>query len=179
MKKTGFILIATAFLLGSGFLKKNEDGSYAADTASLTKAADEMKEEAGAASAKAIEAAKKKAASMKIPSEEIIADLSKTAEQLKEKVAGMDSATVMAYMGQYSTVLAETQAKITDLTAQVKELNFKDKFTAKGKELKNQLATVTDQFSGLKEQCNVYMEKLQSYGIDPAAFGVDLSAYGL
>ncbi len=179
MKKIGLVIITAAFVFSSGFFKKNEDGSYAADTAGLTKAANEMKAEAGALSEKTIEAAKKKAAAMKVPSEEIIADLSKTTEQLKQKMAGMDTATVMAYMGQYSTVFAETQKKITDLSTQVKDLGWKDKLGSKGKELKGQLATYTDQFNGLKDQCTVYVDKIKSFGIDPAAYGVDLSAYGL
>jgi len=190
MKKIGLVLVTAAFVFSCGFFGKNKDGSVSTDVSSLTKKADEMgaqakaemdkvSQEAGELSAKAMEAAKKKAASMKISSEEIIGDLDKTVDQLKQKVSGMDSATVMAYVSQYSTVFSDTQNKISELTGQVKNLKWTEKLGSKGKELKGQLATYTDQFKALKNQCTVYVDKFKSYGVDPAALGIDLSAYGL
>jgi hypothetical protein len=190
MKKIGFIIMATAFICGSGFLKKSEDGSYSVDTsgvekqaadaaASASAQADKLSAKASGMSAGATEQIKAAAAKLSVSKEEIMADLKKPMDQVKTKVAAMDAINLTAYLSQYSNVLSETQQKVTDYTQQVKDLKFTQKFGKKAKELKAQLAQYTDQYSGLKDQCSVYMEKLNSFGFDPAALGIDLSAYGL
>lgn len=175
----GITLLAIAFISGSGFLKKNEDGSTSLDTASLTKAAADATAQTESMSQQAMEKIKAAAAKIEVKPEEILADLAKPAEEIKQKVAGMDAANLMAYVNQYSNVFKDTQGQITDYAEQVKSLKFTEAFSAKGKELKSQLSTYTDQLSGLKEQCSHYVTALKGYGIDPAAFGMDLSAYGL
>lgn len=190
MKKLGLIIVTTAFVCGSGFFNKGEDGSYSVDTsavekqasdatAAATAEADKLKKKADGMSEAANIKIKEAAAKINVPKEEIIADLSKSVDEIKTKVSAMDPVKLTAYLYQYKNVLAESQEKITDYTQQVKDLKFTQKFSAKAKELKAQLAQYTDQYSSLKEQCSVYMDKLNSFGFDPAALGIDLSAYGL
>lgn len=178
MKKFGLLVITTAFLFGNGFLK-NEDGSISTDISDISKTADAATQQAKAMTAKAAEKAKKAAESINVSSEEIIGDLGKSMDEIKQKVAGMDPAKLVAYLNQYNDVFANTQNQMKGITAQIKELKWTEKFGAKAKDLKNQLATYTDQAKGLKEQCAFYIEKLESYGLDLSAYGIDLSAYGL
>ena len=188
MKKLGLLLITTAFILGSGFFKKKEDGSYDTDTlkkqasevsAQATAEADKISKQAGEMSEKAIKKAKKAAASMDVKQEEILADLNKSLAEIKQKVAGMDTAKLVAYANKYTEVFADNKNQIADYTAKLKDLKWTEKLGSKGKELKGQLKDYQAQYEGLKGQCTVYMNKLKSCGIDPAAFGIDLSAYGL
>lgn len=190
MKKIGMILTAAAFVCSSGFFNKSEDGSYSIDTSGIEKQAndaaaaasakaDEVSKQAGEYSAKAIETIKAQAAKLDISKDEIIADLAKPLDEIKTKAAGMDPAKLTAYLGQYSSILTDTQAKVAAYTQQVKDLKWTQKMSAKGKELKAQLETYTNKFNGLKEQAEVYLTSLKGLGLDPAALGIDLSAYGL
>lgn len=190
MKKFGLLLMATAFICSSGFFKKSEDGSYAVDTSAVEKQAndaaaaaaakaDELSKQAGDMSAKALEKIKSEAAKLKVSKEEILADLAKPLDDIMTKVSTMDPVKLTAYLNQYSNVFTDTKQKVADYSRQVKDLKWTQKFSKKGKELKSQLAQYNKQFSGLKEQCSVYLDKLESFGFDPAALGIDLSAYGL
>ncbi len=180
--------MAAAFVLGSGFFKKNEDGSYDTDamkkqasevTAQATAEADKISKQADEMSEKAVKKAKKTVASMDVKKEEILADLNKSLAEIKQKVSGMDTAKLVAYANKYTEVFADNKDQIADYTAKLKDLKWTEKMGSKGKELKEQLEGYQAQYEGLKGQCTVYMNKLKSYGIDPAAFGIDLSAYGL
>ena len=190
MKKVGLILMTTAFICGSGFFKKSEDGSYSVDTSAVEKQAndaaaaastkaDELSKQAGDMSAAAIEKIKEQAAKFTVPKDEVVADLSKSMDDIKAKVAAMDPVKLTAYLNQYTTVFSETKAKVAKYAQEVKDLKWTQKWSKKGKELKSQLTQYNKQFSGLKEQCTLYLDKLESYGFDPAALGIDLSAYGL
>jgi uncharacterized coiled-coil DUF342 family protein len=181
---------AAAVLFCTGFFKKDKDGNIGVDTSGIEKQAndatakasaemDKAKKQADTVRANAAEKAKKAAESITVKKEEIIADLDKNIDEIKTKVAGMDTAKLIAYANTYGDVFADTQNKINEYTAQVKDLKFKEKFSAKGKELKNQLSTYKGRFDGLKEQCKLYTDKLESYGMDLSAYGLDLSAYGL
>ena len=190
MKKVGLVLVAVAFVFGCGFLKKSDDGSYALDTAEAEKKANEAaatanaevekySKQAGEMTDAAIAKIKEAAAKISVPKEEVIADLDKSLDDIKKKVAAMDPAKVIAYLDQYNNVFKDTQAKVADYTQQVKDLKWTQKFSKKGKELKANLEKYNDQFAGLKKQAEVYLAQLKSFGLDPAAFGIDLSAYGL
>lgn len=190
IKKIGFSVVAAAFVFSSGFMKKGEDGSFSLDTAAVEKKATEVSAQASAeadklagqaadAAASAMEQIKAAAAKYSVSEEEIMADLSKSTDAIKAKVSAMDPAKLVAYLDTYQAVFAGTQDKVAEYTAQVKDLKWSEKFSAKGKELKSQLTQYNAQFSGLKEQCGVYMEKLKSYGTALEAYGIDLSAYGL
>lgn len=190
MKKAGIVLMAAAFVCSSGFLKKGENGDYALDTSNIemqaadavntaSAKAEEASQKAGELSAMAIEKIKAEAAKLNISAADITADLAKPLEEIKTKVAAMDPAKLTAYLGQYSSLFEDTQAKVASYTQQVKDLKWTQKFTAKGREVKAQLAQYTDQLNGLKEQAAMYLTTLKGYGLDPAALGIDLSAYGL
>ena len=190
MKKAGIILITTAFVCSSGFLKKDKDGNYGVDTSGIEKQANDAAAAASAEvdkaaksaeemQAKAVEKIKAEAAKINVSKDEIMADLAKPMDDIKTKVAAMDPEKLTAYLNQYGAVFADTQTKVTEYTQQVKDLKFTEKFSAKGKELKAQLSQYTDQFNGLKEQAEVYMSSLQGLGFDPAMLGIDLSPYGL
>ncbi|MDF7807688.1 hypothetical protein P4E94_09590 [Pontiellaceae bacterium B12219] len=190
MKKFGCIIMATAFICSSGFFKKSEDGSYSVDTSAVEKKAadaaasasaqaDKLTAAASDMTAGATEQIKEAAAKYKVSKEEIMADLEKPLEQIKTKIASMDAAKLTSYLGEYGSVLSETKQKVADYTQQIKDLSFTQKFGSKAKELKSQLAQYSDQYSGLKEQCSLYMDKLKSFGFDPSSLGIDLSAYGL
>jgi hypothetical protein len=152
MKKLSILILAGAFVFGSGFFKKGEDGSYSVDTSGIEKKASDA---AAAASTKADDLSKQ--------AEEISA---KAIEKIKTEAAKIN-------------VLSNTKTKMADYTQQAKNLNFFQKFSTKGKELKAQAEKYTSQFDGLKNQCSVYTEKLTALGITPAALGIDLSEYGL
>ncbi|QBG49188.1 hypothetical protein EGM51_17955 [Verrucomicrobia bacterium S94] len=190
MKNLGIVLMAAAFICSSGFLKKGEDGSYSVDTSGIEKKAneaaaaasakaDEVTKQAETLSTKAVEKIKEQAAKLSVSKEEVLADLQKPLKDIQAKVATMDPAKLTAYLGQYSSVFADTQSKVTAYSQQVKDLKWYEKFSTKSKELKTQLSEYSNQFSGLKEKAGVYLEKLKGYGLDPAALGIDLSAYGL
>ncbi len=179
MKKIGLLIVAVAFVLSSGFLNKNKDGSLSLDKAGLAKEAEKATQKAQTFTADAMEKAKKAAASIDVSKEEIIADLGKSVDQMKQKVSGMDPAKLVAYLNQYRNVLTDTQKEVTEYTTQVKDLKWTEKFGAKGKDLKNKLANYSGQLKGLKEQCGFYISKLESYGVDLSSYGIDLSAYGL
>ena len=166
MKRTGTLLIAIAFIIGSGFWGKDKnDKTTLPDTASLTESADAM-------SQAAIEKTKKAAAKINVESAELIADLGKTTEEIKQKIAGMDQAKTLAYVNQYKQVFLEKKDEIAAATTELKEIPWKEKLGEKSKALKNQITEYSTQLNGLKEQSAFYLEKLESYG-------VDLSAYGL
>ncbi|MDF7800844.1 hypothetical protein P4C99_15320 [Pontiellaceae bacterium B1224] len=190
MKKIGLTIVMTAFLCSSGFFKKGEDGSYSVDTSAVEKKAtdaaavasakaDELSKQAGDLSSAAIEKIKEQAAKFTVPKDEVVTDLSKSMDDIKAKVAAMDPVKLTAYLNQYTTVFTDTKAKVADYTQQVKDLKWTQKWSKKGKELKEQLKQYNTQFSGLKEQCTLYLDKLESLGLDPASLGIDLSAYGL
>ena len=190
MNKSGLILAAAAFICCSGFFKKSDDGSYSVDTSGIEKQAndaaasanaeiDKASKQAEEYSAKAIEKIKSEAAKLDVPKEEILADLKKPLEEIQAKATAMDPAKLTAYLNQYSHVFADTQAQVADYTQQVKDLNWTEKMSSKGKELKAQLEQYTSQFSSLKEQADLYMNTLSGFGLDPAALGIDLSEYGL
>jgi hypothetical protein len=177
--KPSVFIAVVAFVVGSGFLKQNADGTTSLDTSGLAKAAADATGQAETMTADAVAKAKKAAESITVKKEEILADLDKPLEEIKQKVAGMDAARLVAYAGKYGEVFADSQAKIADYTDQLKALKWTEKLGEKGKEIKGQLATYTDQFAGLKQQAGLYMDKIKATGIDPAAYGIDLSAYGL
>ncbi len=190
MKNIGIILTAAAFICSSGFLNKDKDGNYSVDTSGIEQKAndaaaaanaqiDDATKQAEAYSAKAIEKIKTEASKIKVSKEEIITDLAKPMDDIKTKIAAMDPVKLTAYISQFSSVLGETQTKVSEYTQQVKDLKFTEKFGAKAKELKTKLGTYTNQLSGLKEQAGLYMNTLKGFGLDPAALGIDLSAYGL
>jgi poly-D-alanine transfer protein DltD len=172
MKKMMTIAFAVAFVFASGFLGKNEDGSISVDTADLSAQAEAM-------SAKAVEKAVKAAESINVSKDEILGDLGKSMEDIKKKVGEMDPARLIAYLNQYSSVLSDTQKQVADYAAQIKDLKWTKKFSAEARELKGQLKNYTARFDQLKTQATAYIEKLESYGIDLAACGIDLSAFGL
>jgi uncharacterized coiled-coil DUF342 family protein len=190
MKKIGLIIMATAFVCGSGFFKKSEDGSYSVDTSAIEKQASNATASATAQASKltaaasdmtagATEQIKEAAAKYNVSKEEIMADLSKPLDEIKTKLASMDAIKLTSYITEYSSVLSETKQKVADYTEQVKDLKWTEKWSAKAKELKAKVTQYSDQYSGLKEQCSLYMDKLKSFGFDPSSLGIDLSAYGL
>lgn len=180
MKKLGLLIMAVAFVLGSGFLGKDKDGSVAVPGMDeISKQAGEATKQAEAMTQEAAEKAKKAAASINVKTEEIMADLDKTIDEMKAKVAGMDKARLVAYASKYTDVFADTQDQIAALKGKLKDLKWTEKLGAKGRELKKQISTYNEQFKGLKQQCGLYIDKLESYGVDLSAYGIDLSAYGL
>ena len=78
----------------------------------------------------------------------------------------------MAYADQYKNVLLEKKDQIADLTGQLKGLSMTEMMGDKAKLIKDQITLYSDQFAGLKDRYSIYLEKLES-------FGVDLSAYTL
>lgn len=183
MKRIGLLIVAAAFVFSSGFLKKNADGTFSADTAALEKKANELaaqaSEKGGQVAKDAMEKMKKAAAKYTVNEDEIMGDLSKGADAIKQKVAAMDPAKLIAYLSKYKDVLKGSMQNVTETNQQVSELNWMQKFSKKGKELKAQTSKYKEQFNGLKEQAKIYVEKLESYGISFADLGIDLSAYGL
>ena len=190
MKKTSILILSVAFVCGSGFFKKDKDGNYAVDTASIEKQAGDVKAQAAveadklakkaeASAAKMQEQVKKAAEKYNVKEEEILADLGKSTAELKTKVANMDKAKVVAYLSKYKDVFAGTEGKIAEYKEQVKNLKWTQKYSAKGKELKSSLNQYNNQFKGLKTQASVYVDQLEGYGINLADYGVDLSKYGL
>lgn len=190
MKNIGIMLTAAAFVCCSGFLNKDKDGNYSVDTSGIEQQAndaaaaanteiDKAAKQAEAYSAKALEKIKTEAAKIKVSKEEIMVDLEKPIEDIKTKVSAMDPAKLTAYLGQYSNVITDAQKQVADYTQQVKDLKWTQTFSKKGKELKTQLEKYTNQFSTLKEQAGLYMNTLKGFGLDPAALGLDLSAFGL
>jgi hypothetical protein len=98
--------------------------------------------------------------------------LSQSVEQVKEKVAGFDKAQLLAYADQYKTVLLDKKDQIANLTEQLKGLSMTDMMGEKSKQIKDQMAQYTGDITALKERYSVYLQQLET-------FGVDLSAYGL
>ena len=190
MKKTGLILMAVACICSCGFFKKGKDGSYSIDTSEIDKQASNVTATANAEidkaskkseeyKAKTIAKIKAEAEKVAVSKEEVLAELEKPVEDIKTKAAALDPAKLTAYLYQYSHVIADSQAKVADYTQQVKDLKFTQKFSKEGKELKAQLDNYTTQFNDLSEQASVYLNSLKGFGLDPAALGIDLSAYGL
>lgn len=190
MKYLSVMMIATAFVFSSGFFKKGEDGSYSVDSAAVEKTtadakamasaeADKLAEKAEATKEEMIAKAKKAAEKYNVKEEEVLGDLGKSKEELKAKVANMDTAKLVAYLSKYKDVFSGTEGKIADYKEQVKNLKWTQKYSAKGKELKASAKKYTDQYNSLKTQASVYVDKLESYGVDLSAYGIDLSKYGL
>lgn len=188
MKRFGIILIASAFVFSSGFFKKSEDGSYSIDTTSIekkttdaieTKATAEAEKMAATSTSEMVAAAKKAVAQYDITDEEILADLAKTKDEIVAKVAAMDKTKLIAYLSKYKEVFAGTEGKMAEYTKQIKNLSITQKYSAKGKELKASMKKYTDQYDSLKTQAAVYVEKLESYGVNLSSYGIDLSKYGL
>ena len=179
MKNITALLIATAFLCGSGFFKQNEDGSVGIDTSSLTQKAGEAAKQTEALSQDAIEKIKAAAAKIAVPKEELVSDLALPIDAIKQKVGGMDTAHLVAYLNQYGSVFEDTQAQIANYAQQVKGLKMTEAFGAKGKELKAELAKYTNQLNGLKEQCSIYADALKAYGVDLSAVVPALSSFGM
>ena len=165
MKKLGLVLMTAAFVLGSGFLKKNEDGSYSADTAELSKQADAVAKDASSKT-------KEAAAAITVKTDEIMADCNKSVEDMKQKLATMKKDHLLAYTEKYKTLLAGKTDEINAVKQQIKNLKWTEKFGAKSKELKGQLSEYKGQYDALKEKYDLYVGKLKG-------MGVDLSAYGL
>ena len=190
MKKTSILILTVAFVCGSGFFKKDKDGNYAVDTAGIEKQANEVKAQAAVEADKLAKKAETSAAEMQenikkatekylVKEKEVLADLGISTAELKTKVAHMDKAKVVAYLSKYKEVFSNTEGKIAEYKEQVKNLNFTQKYTAKGKELKASLNKYTDQFKGLKTQASVYVDQLKGHGINLSDYGIDLSKYGL
>jgi len=183
MKKLGLLILATAFVFGTGFLKKNEDGSTSLDTASLqkqadkatAKAQDEMEKaatQAEAAKQKAIEETKKAVEKINVKAEDIKADLAMSADQIKAKIDTFKEDQLLAYAEKYKAMFAEKKAQVADYTQKVKDLKWTEKWSKKGRELKSQLKEYKGQLGTLGEQYQVYADKLKAMDIDLSSFGL-------
>ena len=168
MKQIIFYALATSLAFSAG-CKKGEDGTTemmsAEEVADKTQAVAVQTTEKAAEVTAAVSAITVKAA-------DVMGDLNQSVEQIKEKVAGFDKTQVLAYAGEYKNVLLEKKDQIADLTGQLKGLSMTEMMGDKAKVLKDQIAQYSDQFNGLKDRYSIYLQKLES-------FGVDLSAYTL
>ena len=172
MKQIIFYALAAGLAISAG-CKKGEDGTTemmsSEEVVETTQAvAVQTTEKAAEVSAQA-EAA---VSAITVKAEDVMGDLNQSVEQIKEKVAGFDKTEVLAYADQYKNVLLEKKDQIADLTGQLKGLSMTEMMGDKAKLIKDQITLYSDQFAGLKDRYSIYLEKLES-------FGVDLSAYTL
>ena len=172
MKQIVFYALAAGLALSAG-CRKGEDGTTemmsAEEVADTTQAAAVQATEKAAEVTEQAEAA---VSAVAVKAEDVMADLNQSVEQIKEKVAAFDKTQVLAYAEQYKNVLLEKKDQIAELTGQLKGLSMTEMMGDKAQALKDQIAQYTDQFAALKERYSVYLEKLET-------FGVDLSAYML
>lgn len=183
MKQIVFYAIAAGLLLGAG-CKRSEDGST--EMMSSEEIAEQSRdvavqttEKAAEVTAKAEEVTKEvtqkteaAVAALNVQAEDVMADLNQSVEQVKEKVAAFDKTQLIAYVDQYKNVLLEKKDQIADLTEQLKGLSMSEMMGEKSKQIKDQMSKYTNEFTALKERYTVYLDQLET-------FGVDLSAYGL
>lgn len=183
MKKLGLLIVAAAFVFGSGFLKKNADGSTSLDTASLQKQADDATakaqaemdkaaKQAEAAKQKAIAETKKAAEKINVKAEDIKADLAMSVDQIKAKIDTFKEDQLLAYAEKYKAIYADKKAQVAEYTQKVKDLKWTEKWGKKGRELKSQLKGYKGQLGTLAEQYTIYADKLKAMGIDLSAFGL-------
>lgn len=183
MKQIVYYALAAGLVLAAG-CKKGEDGTTevmsSEEVVEKTKeVAVQTTEKAAEVTAKAEEVTKEvtakteaAVAALNVQAEDVMADLNQSVEQIKEKVAGFDKTQLLAYADQYKNVLLEKKDQIADLTEQLKGLSMSEMMGEKSKQIKDQMAKYTGEITALKERYTVYLDKLET-------FGVDLSAYGL
>ena len=172
MKQIIFYALAAGLALSAG-CKKGEDGTT--EMMSAEEIADTTQVAAVQATEKAAEVTETATAAVSaitVKAEDVMGDLNQSVEQIKEKVAAFDKTEVLAYADQYKNVLLEKKDQIADLTGQLKGLSMTEMMGDKAKLIKDQITLYSDQFAGLKDRYSIYLEKLES-------FGVDLSAYAL
>jgi predicted Zn-dependent protease with MMP-like domain len=172
MKQIIFYALAAGLALSAG-CKKGEDGT------TEMMSSEEMVEKTQAVAVQTTEKAAEVTAqaeaavsAITVKAEDVMGDLNQSVEQIKEKVAAFDKTQVLAYADQYKNVLLEKKDQIADLTGQLKGLSMTEMMGDKAKLIKDQITLYSDQFAGLKDRYSIYLEKLES-------FGVDLSAYTL
>ncbi|WP_372806523.1 hypothetical protein [Pontiella sp.] len=187
MKRTlVFMLAATAISANAGLLDKDENGNFAA-MADLSEKADAAKvsasnewAKASAISketyAKAIEETKKAMAMLNVKAEDVQANLGLSAADLKAQLENFKAEKLLAYAGEYQKLLETTKTKVADYGAQVKELKWTQKFTAKGRALKGQLKDYQAQLDTLSSQYGVYIDKLKAMGINLSDYGLEKDA---
>jgi predicted Zn-dependent protease with MMP-like domain len=172
MKQIIFYALAAGLALSAG-CKKGEDGTT--EMMSAEEIADTTQEAAVQATEKAAEVTETATAAVSaitVKAEDVMGDLNQSVDEIKQKVAAFDKTQVMAYADQYKNVLLEKKDQIADLTGQLKGLSMTEMMGDKAKLIKDQITLYSDQFAGLKDRYSIYLEKLES-------FGVDLSAYTL
>jgi hypothetical protein len=170
MKQIVFYALAAGLALSAG-CKKSEDGTT--EMMSAGEVADKTQAAAVQATEKAAEVTEKAEAAvsaMTVKAQDVMADLNLSVEQIKQKVAGFDKTQVLAYADQYKNVLLEKKDQVADLTGQMKGLSMTEMMGDKAKAIKDQIAQYSDQFTGLKDRYSVYLEKLETFGVDPSAY---------
>lgn len=180
MTKIVYYALVAGLVLGAGCSKENEDGTTemmsAEEVAEKTQeTAVQVTEKAAEVTEKAEEVTKQATeaiSSLTVKAEDVMADLNKSVEQIKEKVAAFDKTQLLGYADTYKDVILEKKGQLDTLTEKVKGLSAMELIGEKGKALKSELTQYTEQLTGLKDRYNVYLGKLQE-------FGVDLSAYTL
>jgi len=172
MKQIIFYALAAGLALSAG-CKKGEDGTT--EMMSSEEVVEKTQAVAAQTTEKAAEVtaqAEATVSAITVKAEDVMGDLNQSVEQIKEKVAAFDKTQVLAYADQYKNVLLEKKDQIADLTGQLKGLSMTEMMGDKAQALKDQIAQYSEQFAGLKDRYSIYLEKLES-------FGVDLSAYTL
>ncbi len=175
-------LLATAVTANAAFWDKDEDGNMkgindltkkAADaTAAYSNELNQASATVKAESEKLVEKTKEAMAKYNVKAEEIKADFAKSSDELKAKIADFKTEQLLAYAEKCKALYAEKKVQVDEYAQKLKELGWKDKLTAKGKELKTKLGEYSDEMEKLKAQFSIYAEKLK-------AMGVNLSDYGL
>jgi hypothetical protein len=172
MKRVVFYALAVALVAGIG-CKRKDDGTT--ELMSAEEVVNKTQETAIKSTEKTAEVTQQATAavsSFSVKAEDVMGDLNSSVEELKQKVAGFEKTQVIAYADKYKDVILEKKDQITELSEKVKGLSMTEVIGEKGKALKEELSQYTDQLDGLKDRFGVYLEKLETYG-------VDLSAYGL
>lgn len=185
MKQTVFYVLAAGLILSTGCSKKEETPVRESPAAaeSMTEQAETVTAQAAEKIAAVTEQAQAAAKEMtqkveavksafSVKPEQVMEELSQPVENIKTKVAALGQPELMAYANTYKDVLLEKKEQFAGLTDQLKSLPMGDLLGGKGKEIKDQIAQYTAQFSGLKERYGVYLDKLKAFGVDLSAFGI-------
>lgn len=88
-------------------------------------------------------------------------DEEKSVEQVTAEAADMSRAKLQKMVDQYESAVAEKQADVEALNAQLKELSISDLMGEKAKTLKSELGDLTTSLNTLKDHLSVYAKQLK------------------
>ncbi len=172
-----FAICAMALLLiaATGCSKQTDTPadtmSTEAGTANTAPASKEMAPESAPSESvteKIADESREAVSTLKVKTEDIMADLEQSIDALKQKAASFDQSQLQAYVDTYKEMILDKKDQIAEVGAKIKELPLTEMMGEKARALKEQMSQYSDELEALKERADVYLNLLKTGGAAPS-----------